>query len=214
MAIPSYQDVVFPLRIAFGATVTSERKVEVIALASGREQRNARLARSRRTYDAGTGVRSIQDLRAIMDFYEARRGPTTSFRFRDPVDNSSRSDGGAAQAGDQIIGTGNGANLRFALSKTYGAGSDAYVRKIKRPVAASVKVAVNGVAAVVTDFSVDVVTGEVVFVPAKIPPNNAIVTAGFEFHVEVRFASETLSANLTAFNAGEVPSIPLIEVHS
>ncbi len=214
MAIPSYQDVLFPLRIAFGASVTSERKVEVVALASGREQRNVRLLRSRRTYDAGTGVRSIQDLRTIMDFYEARRGPATSFRFRDPVDNSSRSDGAPVQAADQTIGTGDGVKTRFALAKTYGTGADAYVRPIKRPVASSVKVAVNGVAAAASDFSIDGVTGEIVFVPGKIPANNAVVKAGFEFHVEVRFASETLSANLTTFNAGEMPSIPLIEVLS
>jgi uncharacterized protein (TIGR02217 family) len=212
MTIPSYQDVLFPLRIAFGASVTSERKVEVITLASGREQRNTRLARSRRTYDAGTGVRSIQDLRTIMDFYEARRGPTTSFRFRDPIDNSSRGDGAPVQATDQTIGTGNGTKVRFALTKTYGAGADAYVRQIKRPVAPSVKLSVNGVMAGQTDFSVDGITGEVVFAGSKIPANNSVIKAGFEFHVEVRFASETLSANLTTFNAGDVPSIPLIEV--
>jgi uncharacterized protein (TIGR02217 family) len=214
MAIPSYQDILFPVRVAFGASVTTERKVEVVALASGREQRNIRLAKSRRTYDAGTGVRSIQDLRAIMDFYEARRGPTTSFRFKDPLDHSSRSDGAAIGGSDQFIGIGNGANARFALTKTYGQGIDAYVRSIRLPVASSVKVAVNGVAASIPDFSIDSVTGEIVFSPGKIPPVNATVTAGFEFHVEVRFASETLSANLTAFNAGEVPSIPLIEVLS
>jgi uncharacterized protein (TIGR02217 family) len=214
MAIPSYQNVLFPVRIAFGASVTSERKVEVVALASGREQRNVRLAKSRRTYDAGTGVRSIQDLRTIMDFYEARRGATTSFRFKDPLDNSSRSDGAAVTATDQIIGTGDGAKARFALTKTYGEGADAYVRAIKRPMAGSVKISVNGVAAAAQDFNVDAATGEVVFAAGKIPTENAAVTAGFEFHVEVRFASETLSANLTAFNAGEVPSIPLIEVLS
>jgi uncharacterized protein (TIGR02217 family) len=214
MAIPSYQNVVFPLRIAFGASVTSERKVEVVALASGREQRNARLARSRRTFDAGTGVRSIQDLRTIMDFYEARRGPTTSFRFRDPVDNSSRSDGAFVQATDQTIGIGDGVRARFALTKSYGTGSDAYVRQIKRPVAASVKVSVNGVVSAAADYAVDEVTGEIVFAPSKIPAVNAVVKAGYEFHVEVRFASEMLSVNLTTFNAGEVPSIPLIEVLS
>jgi uncharacterized protein (TIGR02217 family) len=214
MIIPAYQDVVFPLRIAFGASVTSERKVEVIALASGREQRNTRLKRSRRAYDAGTGVRSIQDLRTVMDFYEARRGPTTSFRFRDPVDNSSRGDGNAVTASDQTLGTGDGANARFVLSKTYGSGADAYVREIKRPVTASVMVSVNGITSAASDYNIDALTGEVVFIPTKIPALNATVKAGFEFHVEVRFSSETISANLTAFNAGEVPSIPLIEVLS
>lgn len=214
MAIPAFQDVQFPLRIAFGSNVTSERKVEVIALASGREQRNLRLARSRRAYDAGTGIRSIQDLRMIMDFYEARRGPTTSFRFRDPIDNSSRSDGAITQASDQIIGIGNGTKARFALTKTYGEGPNAYQRIINRPVAASVKISINAAALSANDFNIDAATGEVVFAPNKIPAINATIRAGFEFDVEVRFASESISANLTSFGAGEVPSIPLLEVLS
>ncbi len=214
MAIPSYQDVLFPLRIAFGASITSERKVEVIALASGREQRNLRLARSRRTFDVGTGVRSLQDVRTVMDFYEARRGPTTSFRFRDPIDNSSRNDGAAIQASDQILGIGDGIEARFALIKRYGLSENAYLRLVKRPVEGSLIVAVNGIQSNATDFSFDAATGEIVFIQSKIPPLNAVVTTGFEFHVEVRFASEALSVNLTAFNAGEVPTIALIEVLS
>jgi uncharacterized protein (TIGR02217 family) len=214
MAIPSYQDVLFPLRIAFGASVTSERKVEVIALASGHEQRNLRLARSRRTFDVGTGVRSMQDVRTIMDFYEARRGPTTSFRFRDPIDNSSRSDGAAVQSSDQTLGLGDGVNARFELTKRYGEGTEPYLRSIKRPVETSLTVSVNGVLSNMTDFNFDSETSQIVFVQSKIPPMNAVITAGFDFHVEVRFASETLNVNLTAFNAGELPTIALIEVLS
>ncbi len=212
--IEAYHDVVFPLSVAFGSTVTRERKVEVVQFASGREQRNARLAHSRRTYDAGNGIRSLSDLRAVLDFYEARRGPLTSFRFRDPVDNSSAENGGTPTRNDQTIGTGDGVAARFALSKKYGDGADAYLRPVRRPVAGTVKVAVNGVEKFAPDFTLDAVTGEIVFAPGKIPPGGSVVTAGFNFHVEVRFAAESLSANLTAFDAGEVPSVPLIEVQS
>jgi len=38
------------------------------------------------------------------------------------------------------------------------------------------------------------------------------VTAGFEFDVPVRFESDELDINLLAFEAGDIPSIPLIEV--
>ena len=210
--ISEFHDIIFPLRVAFGSTMARERKVEIVALASGREQRNARLVHSRRTYDAGSGVRSIQDLRVVMDFFEARRGSLTSFRFRDALDNSSRHDALSPTPLDEIIGTGDGVKTRFALTKKYGSGVEAYVRPIKRPIAATVRVAVAGVEALATDFSIDAATGEVVFIPSKKPANGASVTAGFLFHVEVRFASDRISANLTAFDAGEVPSIPLIEV--
>ena len=38
------------------------------------------------------------------------------------------------------------------------------------------------------------------------------VTAGFVFDVPARFDTEALTASLTAFKAGQAPSIPLVEV--
>ena len=208
----SFHDVLFPLSVAFGSTVTRERRVEVLQFASGREQRNLRFAHSRRTYDAGNGVRSIADVRAVMDFFEARRGPLASFRFRDPVDNASSFLGGAVTPLDQVIGTGDGTANRFKLTKSYGTGVDVYLRPVRRPVAGTMRVAVNGVEVPPPDFSFDSATGDVVFAPDKTPGAGAAVTAGFQFHVEVRFASDSMSVNVNAFEAGELPSIPLIEV--
>jgi uncharacterized protein (TIGR02217 family) len=210
--LQEFHDVLFPLSIAFGSTVTRERKVEVLQFASGREQRNLRFAHSRRSYDAGNGVRSIADIRAVMDFFEARRGALVSFRFRDPVDNSSAVGANAVTPLDQAIGTGDGTKNRFMLTKAYGVGIDAYKRPVRRPVPGTLRVAVNGSEALPADFSFDSATGEVVFASGKTPPAGAAVTAGFGFHVEVRFASESLSVNVSAFEAGELPSIPLIEV--
>lgn len=208
----AFHDVLFPLSVAFGSTVTRERKVEILQFASGREQRNLRFAHSRRTYDAGNGVRSIADVRAVMDFFDARRGPLVSFRFRDPVDNSSAQGAGAVTPLDQVIGTGDGTTNRFKLTKAYGSGPDAYFRPVRRPVSGTLRVAVDGVEALPADFSFDSTMAEVAFVPGKTPPAGSVVTAGFQFHVEVRFASENLSVNVSAFEAGELPSIPLIEV--
>jgi uncharacterized protein (TIGR02217 family) len=208
----AFHDVLFPLSVAFGSTVTRERKVEILQFASGREQRNLRFAHSRRTYDAGNGVRSIADVRAVMDFFEARRGPLASFRFRDPVDNASSASGGTVAPLDQLIGTGDGTARRFKLTKAYGTGVDAYLRPVRRPVAGTLRIAVNGIEALPADFSFDSATGEVVFAPGKTPGADASVTAGFQFHVEVRFASESMSVNVSAFEAGELPSIPLVEV--
>ena len=213
MSIASFHDVVFPLPISFGATGGPERRIEVAELTSGREQRNARQAHSKRRYDAGTGIRSINDLREIISFFEARRGKLTAFRFRDPFDNASRDDGLAVTPADQLLGTGDGALSRFKLVKTYGSGADAYARPIRKPVSGSLRVAVAGVEKTVsTHFSFDDATGDIVFVPGSIPANAQNVTAGFEFHVPVRFDADQLSASLTAFKAGQVPTIPLAEV--
>jgi uncharacterized protein (TIGR02217 family) len=72
-----------------------------------------------------------------------------------------------------------------------------------------VAVAING-DALADGWSVDATTGMVTFDAA--PADGAAVTAGFLFDTPVRFDTDTLSVNLAGFAAGEMTSIPLVEV--
>lgn len=211
--LSSFHDVLFPIAISFGATGGPERRIEIVQLTSGAEKRNARLAASRRRYDAGTGIRSLDDLYELTAFFEARRGSLHGFRFRDPFDRKSVPPAVPISPTDQVIGTGDGANAEFALAKTYGSGADAYVRPITMPVAGSVRVAVGGVEKIEgDDFTVDPATGIIRFEAGHEPSAGAAVTAGFEFDVPVRFDVEHLSVSLTAFEAGQIPTVPLVEI--
>jgi uncharacterized protein (TIGR02217 family) len=212
MTTASFHEVRFPLEVALGAQGGPERRTEIVTLASGREERNARWANSRRRYDAGHGVRTLTTLSTVVAFFEERRGRLTGFRYRDPLDFSSASPGSAIASSNQILGTGNGTLATFQLTKTYGSGPSAYRRDITKPVAGSVRVAVQGVEVPASGFAVDTTTGILTFVPSRIPASGAVVTAGFEFDVPVRFDSDALSIDLSAFRAGEIPSIPLIEI--
>lgn len=203
----------FPLAVALRATGGPERRTEIVVLGSGREVRNARWADSRRRWDAGSGVRSLEDLQAVVAFFEARRCRLHGFLFRDPLDD--RSCGPGAEPGplDQPLGLGDGVAARFALTKTYGGPLRPWVRPIARPVTGSVRVAVAGVAkAEGTDFDVDAAAGAVVFRPPAIPAAGAAVTAGFRFLVPARFDTDELRIDLTAFLAGEIPTIPIVEL--
>ncbi|MBO6757716.1 MAG: DUF2460 domain-containing protein [Roseibium sp.] len=207
----SFLDEAFPLSVAFGATGGPERLTDIVALASGDEARNARWADSRRRYDAATGIRTVDDLRSVLALFETARGRLSGFRFRDPVDHSTAADGGSPAPDNQVLGTGDGLADRFALSKTYGADASAYARPIRLPVAASVRVAIDGMEQTSgPDFTVDAATGEVVFMSA--PANGAAVTAGCVFDVPVRFDTDRLDVSLTHFQAGDIPSIPLVEI--
>ncbi len=209
----SFHEVRFPTAISFGATGGPERRVEIVALTSGREKRNLRLAHSRRHFDAGTGVRSLADLYEIIAFFEARRGSYHGFRFRDPFDMKSCAPDAAPSPSDQLLGIGDGATAGFRLVKRYGVGGDAYSRPILKPVQATVRIAVGGIEKMSpADYSVDHATGGITFASGAIPPPGAQVTAGFEFDLPVRFDTERLSVNLSAFKAGQIPSIPIIEV--
>lgn len=80
-------------------------------------------------------------------------------------------------------------------------------RRITRPVAGSVSVAVDGRA--VHAFAVG--DAGVVTLDAA-PAKGAVVTASFAFDVPVRFAEDRLSVSRATYLAGEAASVPLIEV--
>ncbi|MGL4239807.1 MAG: phage distal tail protein, Rcc01695 family [Beijerinckiaceae bacterium] len=209
----SFHEVRFPVDSAIRARGGPERRTDIVTLGSGREERNARWAHARRRYDAGFGVRSIAALSAVIAFFEERRGRLYGFRFRDRLDHRSSAAGGPTTATDQAIGTGTGSQASFQLVKVYGGSHAPYTRVISKPVAGTVTIAVAGsIKAEGVDFTVDHAIGTVTFLPGKIPAPGAAITAGFEFDVPVRFDTDRLDINLASFEAGDVPSIPLIEI--
>lgn len=206
--IPAFHEIRFPTNIAFGSSGGPERRTEVVTLGSGSERRNARWAESRRRYDAGYGVHSLADLHQVIAFFEERRGKLFGFRWRDRADDSSAPPGTEPAATDQALGIGDGETAVFALRKTYGALHAPYPRQIVKPVAGSVTVAIDGI--VTEAFAVDPATGLVTL--GEAPAEGALVTAGFRFDVPVRFDTDQLVINLAAFEAGEIPSIPIVEI--
>lgn len=209
----AFHEVRFPAALSFGATGGPERRTEIVTLANGFEERNSLWAHSRRRYDAGLALSSLDDLEAVIAFFEARRGRLHGFRWKDWSDFKSGAPSQTVAHLDQVIGTGDGATRDFQLIKTYQSGvtSAQYVRPIVKPVAGSVRAAVNGEELVETvHFTVDALKGIVSFVT---PPDiDVAVTAGFEFDVPVRFDTDRIDCSVATFQAGEVPSVPVVEV--
>ncbi|WOC15214.1 phage distal tail protein, Rcc01695 family [Pseudochrobactrum sp. MP213Fo] len=205
----SFHDVPFPLGVSFGATGGPEWRNEIVSLISGHEKRNARWAMSRHYFDAGTGLRSLNDLRDVLRFFEARRGSLYAFRFRDPFDHLSSEQDAPPQMTDQLLGIGDGTTRNYQLVKRYGD----YARPVTKPVTGSVSLAVDGNALTYGEaFTVDWLSGIVAFATSFLPPPQAVITAGFLFDVPVRFDTDRLSASIASFKAGEIPSIPIVEV--
>lgn len=209
VAVQAFSEERFPLRVAFGASGGPERRVEVVRLSTGFEHRNQRTAHAVRRYDAGSGIRNLADLAEVVAFFEARRGKLVGFRFRDPFDWHSGAFGAAPSAFDVTLGTGDGTRTRFDLVKPYGTGSETYLRPIAKAVPGSLLVAV-GTNPIAMGFRLAEAGDAVVFDAP--PPNGALVQAGFAFDVPVRFDMDQISVSVTAFDAGEIPSIPLVEI--
>ncbi|MGE0764899.1 MAG: TIGR02217 family protein [Hyphomicrobiaceae bacterium] len=209
----TFHEIRFPTQISRGATGGPERRTDVIVLGSGFEERNARWAHARRSYNAGYGVRSLDDLHQVIAFFEERRGRLYGFRWKDQADFKSCPPEQSASATDQILGTGDGSRAAFALSKRYGSLHAPYDRPISKPVSGSVLVAVDEAPQVeAVDFDLDASLGLVSFRAGHVPAAGALVTAGFEFDVPVRFDTDRLEVNISGFRHGAIPSIPLVEI--
>ena len=209
----NFHEVRFPTAISRASQGGPERRTDVVTLGSGFEERNARWADSRRSYNAGYGVKSLDDLHAVLAFFEERRGRLTGFRWRDHADWKSCAPSAAPKATDQLVATGNGTTATFQLVKTYGSAFAPWTRTIAKPVSGTVLVAVAGAPQTsATAYSLDTATGLITFLPGHIPAAGAAITAGYEFDVPVRFDTDKLDISIQGLTYGAIPHVPIVEV--
>ncbi|AXT25730.1 MULTISPECIES: DUF2460 domain-containing protein [Ruegeria] len=207
----NFHEVRFPASLSFGSVGGPERRTDIVTLANGFEERNTPWAHSRRRYDAGLGMRSLDDIETLISFFEARQGQMFGFRWKDWSDFKSGKATVDTSFGDQVIAKGDGTRTEFQLIKTYHSGGVSYARPIVKPVLGTVRLGLDqdevreGV-----DFDVELTTGKVTF--ADPPPEEIDITAGFEFDVPVRFDTDKIQTSVASFQAGDVPNVPVVEV--
>ena len=207
----SFHEIQFPASISFGSVGGPERLTDIVSLSSGFEERNTPWAHSRRHYDAGIGMRSLDDIATLISFFEARHGQIFGFRWKDWSDYKSCLPSHVIGYEDQVIGVGDGVTRNWNLVKTYSSGGHSYERPIIKPVAGSIKVGIQGEQQFEqVHFEADYSMGILTFKMA--PASGLQITAGFEFDVPVRFDTDRIQTSVASFKAGEVPSIPVVEV--
>ncbi len=207
----AFHEVRFPADLSFGSVGGPERRTDIVQLTSGFEERNTPWAHSRRRYDAGLGLRSLDDVEALIGFFEARQGQVHGFRWKDWADFKSSAPSRPVAANDQVIAIGDGATRAFQLTKTYRSGAQTYARPITKPVTGTVLAAVQDVQQFEgVDFTLDETTGILTFVE---PPMAGVeISAGYEFDVPVRFDTDRIHVSVASFRAGQVPDVPVVEV--
>ncbi|MBJ6373613.1 DUF2460 domain-containing protein [Sedimentitalea arenosa] len=207
----NFHEVRFPASLSFGSIGGPERRTDVVTLANGFEERNTPWAHSRRRYDAGLGMRSLDDVETLISFFEARRGQMFGFRWKDWSDFKSSRASANISFDDQVIGVGDGQVTDFPLIKTYRSGDFSYARPIAKPVAGTVRIGIEQDEMRETvDFDLDISTGVVRF--SSPPAETMRITAGFEFDVPVRFDTDRIQTSVASFQAGDVPNVPVVEV--
>ena len=206
-----FHEVRFPANLSFGSIGGPERRTDVVTLANGFEERNTAWAHSRRRYDAGIGMRSLDDVELLIAFFEARRGQLYGFRWKDWSDFKSCKPSDEVSYRDQVIAVADGVQTVFALQKNYLSGDARYERPVLKPVEGSVRVGIEGDEMQEgVHYEIDAALGLVTF--GHPPDQDRQITAGFEFDVPVRFDTDRIQTSVASFQAGDVPNVPVVEV--
>jgi uncharacterized protein (TIGR02217 family) len=173
---------VFPYDISYNSIGSTRFSTDVIVVDSGNDQRIQRWSQPLMEYDISYGVRTMEQLQALVSFFRAMRGRLYAFDYYDHLDASSSTaviyearTVPTPTAFDQVIGVGDGSTYVFQLQKTYASPQSGatQVRTITRTVSGSELVGINGNAT--THFTVDSTTGLVTLTPpVTCSPSDAV----------------------------------------
>jgi len=207
--MPSFHETQFPPNISYGAKGGPIRLTQVVQKSNGFEERNQPAEHSRRKYNAAAGLRSIEHVQDILRFWEARRGKLYGFRWKDWADYQTSYGKQVPTDVDVIQGVGDGTEQQFQLVKRYIDAGEEYIRPIHKPVENTVSISIDDTP-LASGWSVDLTSGVVTFDAA--PALDAVIKAGFQFDVPVRFDADQLPVSVDAFQAGSVPAINIVEI--
>lgn len=182
---------------------------------SGVEQRVQVWAKCRGRWECSYPIADLDtansDFRAVIALYRASLGSLRAFPFKD---------WGDYQLSSEKIGTGDGADTTFQITKTYDPsniilntpGSVTYVRDIYLPISGLVVKVNNVTKTIVSDYTIGS-TGIITFTSA--PANGHDITVTGEFDVPVRFdigAGDPLPISVNEANLAQIESFSIREV--
>lgn len=177
---------------------------QVVAVAGGAEQRNARWAAARRRYEVGSALRTEAQFAAVRECFEMARGRLHSFRFKDWADyRATTAEGNALLVSGSV----------YQLRKRYGSGAYAVDRVISKLVSGRVLIYRNGAADITGATTIDAATGRITVTGHT---GGDVYTWSGEFDVPVRFDADELRASVVDRTEEGLllqwESVPLVEV--
>ena len=195
-----FLEIRFPVGITYGPIGGPTFLTDVLVVGSGDEQRNARWTAGRAEYTVDTVLMKPVPMNDLIAFFRIVLGRKFGFRLKDHTDFKSVLFTQPTSALDQVIGTGDDITKIFQLIKTYTFMSFSAVRTINKPVAGTVKLAVATVVQVEgVDFSVDLATGKITFLPT-ITVTGTDISA---FEDSNTFSFIGASSDFSAFQVGD-----------
>lgn len=179
----------FPDDISWGASGGPKFRTTIIESGGGFEQRNIDWSQAKGGWNVAHGAKTTAQMQSLREWFFAMHGRAHGFRFKDWFDY---------QAENAWFGTGDGVETDFQLVKTYDIVGQTYVRTIKKPVAGTVHVFLDGIEQdETTDWVLDYTTGIVAMVVAPLgggTPEELSWTG--EFDVPVRFDDDEMDVSM------------------
>lgn len=198
----SFVEYRFPECVSFGSQGGPGFKTSVFAFDSGAVTTQPEWDRMRARYEATFENATPADIQEVEEFFYGVRGRAIGFRYKDWSDY---------QITNQNIAVGDGTTYQFQLFKRYSSGGKIFDRIIKKTVADTTEVTIDGVTVLEgSDYFMLDAHGQIVFPEAPAAGSLIRMTYG-EFDVPVRFDSDYLDVSFDDFRQLSL-SIPLIEV--
>jgi uncharacterized protein (TIGR02217 family) len=196
-----FHEVRFPEDISWGAVGGPGYSTGIVKTISGGEQRIQNWAQARCTYQVAQGVKSQEQLDALIAFFRVRKGKVHGFRYKDWSDFT---------AVKQYTMTGDGIIKKCQLQKVYGDSTYYEIRAIRKPVKDTLTIYKDDVEVSDTDYTFNYLTGEVEFDTA--PAVGKIITASFEFDVPVRFDTDDMPVSIDDWQTYSWSGITIVEI--
>ena len=203
----AFHDVQLPDDVEQGAQGGPAFRTTVLPIASGFEKRNQNWANTRGAWDIGYGITTKLNFSLVLDFFYARKGRLHSFRFKDWTD---------FEMARQVIGQTDTTTANFQIFKRYTSGGQIHDRTLEKIVSGSVSVWVNNVAitegAGAGEYQINLLTGVITLGSTLVAQSGTDVEVLCEFDVPVRFDTDQFNITAQTFDAGAIPTLPIIEV--
>lgn len=179
---------------------------QVAPLRSGKVVKNRNWPYPLHSYNILPGIKSEAALEDVREYFYVMAGRDGVFRYKDFSDYQSCPLATSPAQDDQVLGTGDGSNREFVITKTYTKGALTMERPIDGALATSLLVEVGGVLATGSDYVFSTGTRNLEFATGAIPATGEVVKAGFAFDVHVSFESDSFNASIETCDstAGEL----------
>lgn len=220
----SFHEVLFPEDISYASSGGPQFNTTIISLTSGFEQRNINWQDAKCQFEATQGVKTIEQMEILQEFFYARMGQAFGFRYKDWADFK-------IEDGEVCVATtANLAANALQFYKVYEPVSGyRYDRIIQKFVPGSLDgnlwytppdatdptthVVTHGVKTPLTTGDLDYNSGLFHFHILETIPVGSVITVDYiEFHVPVRFNTDSMKITQDDFGIMSWPSIELVEV--